>query len=110
MSNIANVSFRPLRPRPTAHLLPPLFLLSRTGLKYEDLLVEVPDVEKALKRIPADVLEEREQRIKRAFDCSVKRKTLPYENQPAEPLDLYLGKELAAAQKDREERAILNNY
>ena len=67
-------------------------------------------MEKAIKRIPADVLESREQRIKRAFDLSVKRKTLPYENQPSDPLDLYLGKQLELAQKDREERAILNNY
>lgn len=80
------------------------------GLKYEDLLIEVSDVEKSLKRIPHDVLIEREQRIKRAFDLSVKRKTLPYENQPANPLDLYLSKELELAQKDREERAILNSY
>lgn len=81
-----------------------------TGLKYEDLLVEEADVEKALQRIPADLLHAREQRIKRAFDCSVKRKTLPIENQPSDPLDLYLGSELALAQKDREERIILNNW
>ena len=87
-----------------------IFVTVYTGLKYEDLLVEVPDVEKALKRIPDEVLLEREQRIKRAFDLSVKRKTLPYENQPDQPLDHYLAKELEAAEKDRLERILLNSY
>ena len=92
------------------HLLPSFLSQRCIGLKYEDLLVEEPDVEKALKRISTESLHEREQRIKRAFDCSVKRKTLPLENQPSDPLDLYLSKELELAQKDREERTILNNY
>ena len=84
--------------------------LGAVGLKYEDLLVEVDDVEKSLKRIDPETLVAREQRIKRAFDLSVKRKTLPVENQPADPLDHYLANELELAQKDREERAILNSY
>lgn len=82
------------------------------GVKYEDLLVENEDMEKALSRIPQEVKIQREQRIKRAFDCSVKRKTIPVENQPsqAEVLDLYLAKEMDQAQIDREERAVLNSY
>jgi hypothetical protein len=84
--------------------------LGAVGLKYEDLMIEVDDVEKSLKRIDHETLVAREQRIKRAFDLSVKRKTLPVENQPADPLDHYLAKELELAQKDREERAILNSY
>jgi len=54
----------------------------------------------------------REQRIKRAFDLSVKRKTIPAENQPVfeEVMDLYLEKEMDQAAGDREERGILNSY
>jgi len=40
----------------------------------------------------------------------VKRKTLPIENQPKDPLDMYLDKELVKAKLEREERAILNSY
>ena len=82
------------------------------GIKYEDLLVENDDMEKALNRIPHEVKIQREQRIKRAFDCSVKRKTIPAENQPSkhEVLDMYLAKEMDQAKEDREERAVLNSY
>ena len=80
------------------------------GLKYEDLLIESNDVEHALNRIPKDVLLEREQRIKRAFDASAKRKEIHPSNRPKEVYDLYLADAADEAQKDREERAILNSY
>ena len=59
--------------------------------------------------IPAFLLF-REQRIKRAFDVSAKKKTLPYENQEKEPMDMYLSKQLDKAKLEREEREILNGY
>ena len=54
--------------------------------------------------------DDREQRIKRAFDISAKKKTLPYENQTKDPMDLYLAKTLEKAKIEREEREILNGY
>ena len=53
---------------------------------------------------------DREMRIKRAFDASAKKKTIPYENQPKDPLDMYLGQTLEKAKLEREEREILNGY
>jgi len=109
------------------------------GLKYEDLLIENDDVMKALSRTekeakllrwepPRPLLQIhavaseprlnicpspppcREQRIKRAFDVSAKKKTLPYENQEKQPMDMYLSKQLDKAKLEREEREILNGY
>lgn len=80
-----------------------------TGLKFEDLYVESPEVKQALMRISeSDVLtrffefsnsflEEkvihlnvfyRQRRIKRAFDLSVKRKLLPEELQNENPFEV----------------------
>ena len=53
---------------------------------------------------------DREQRIKRAFDVSAKKKTLPYENQTKDPMDMYLAKALDKAKIEREERDLLNGY
>lgn len=61
---------------------------------------------------PPSTTPHREQRIKRAFDCSAKKKFLPAENQPAfgEVMEFYVQKEMDMAKGDREERAILNSY
>ena len=88
---------------------------------------------------PIDIRNVSEQRIKRAFDVSAKRKTIHPENQPKEvfdvsalfspsigrnahsnllpllsppllPRQMYLEADSEQAQLDREERAILNSY
>lgn len=43
----------------------------RYGLHFEDLLIETPDVADALRRLPRDVLSDRDDRIKRAFVLQV---------------------------------------
>lgn len=45
-------------------------LSSDAGLLYEDLLVETEEVKLALSRLPKDVLNAREQRLKRAMVLS----------------------------------------
>jgi len=82
--------------------------LKKFGLKYDDLLIEQQDVMKALGRIDKTTLVERERRIKRAFDLSAKRKELPRELQAYDPFDLYLHQKVAAAQREREEKELLN--
>lgn len=47
-----------------------------TGLKYEDCLVETEEVKMALKRLPAELLNAREQRLKRAMVLSSQHKTV----------------------------------
>ena len=51
-----------------------------------------------------------EQRIKRAFDVSAKRKTIHPDNQPKDTYDMYLEETVDQAKLDREERSILNSY
>lgn len=46
------------------------------GLLYEDVLVETPDVQLALKRLPKDVMDARELRLKRAMVLSSQQKRL----------------------------------
>lgn len=57
------------------------------GLKYQDLIVETPEVQKALSRLPEDVIVARDRRFKRALDISFKRKPLPEEHQ--EKIDVF---------------------
>jgi hypothetical protein len=57
------------------------------GLKYQDLIVETPEVQKALSRLPEDTLIARDRRFKRALDISFKRKPLPAEHQ--EKIDVF---------------------
>jgi ubiquinol-cytochrome c reductase subunit 7 len=60
-------------------------VVSSPGLQYEDLLVETPAVNEALRRLPHDMLVARDQRIKRAFDLSHKKVYLP-PSQHSDPL------------------------
>lgn len=59
--------------------------IHKYGLQYEDLLVETPAVNEALRRLPHDMLVARDQRIKRAFDLSHKKVYLP-PSQHSDPL------------------------
>ena len=83
--------------------------LAAAGLRYDDLLIETDDVLKALDRIPKQEKIERERRIKRAFDLSVKRKSLPTEYAPTNIFQPYLFDHIENAKSEREEREILNH-
>ena len=58
-------------------------------------------------KLPCDCSE---QRIKRAFDVSAKRKVIHPDNQPKDTYDMYLEDSVDQAKLDREERSILNSY
>lgn len=66
---------------PRAHTC--LFL--HTGLQYEDLLIETPDVRAALDRLPHDEYIARNRRLKRAIDMSLKHEHMD----PKDALDPY---------------------
>eukprot|EP00325_Prymnesiales_sp_UTEX-LB-985_P024041 CAMPEP_0174722988 /NCGR_PEP_ID=MMETSP1094-20130205/39767_1 /TAXON_ID=156173 /ORGANISM="Chrysochromulina brevifilum, Strain UTEX LB 985" /LENGTH=106 /DNA_ID=CAMNT_0015923947 /DNA_START=16 /DNA_END=336 /DNA_ORIENTATION=- len=51
--------------------------LASRGLMYEDILIETADVKLALSRLPAEVLNAREQRLKRALVLSSQQRYLP---------------------------------
>merc|ERR1712166_1585082 len=51
--------------------------LNRFGLRYEDILVETPEVREALRRLSPEVREGRSQRYRRAIDLSFKKHYLP---------------------------------
>ena len=89
-----------LRNRPT----------TSAGLKLDDLIIETPEMLKALDRVPREQQVERERRIKRAFDLSAKRKTLPGEYAPSNVFDSYLVDAIAKVEAEEEERKILNGY
>jgi len=84
--------------------------LAAVGLKYEDLMIEGPVLEKALSRTSPAIVVDRERRIKRAFDLSAKRKTLYAQDQLKDPLDMYLEENLMTAELEEDERAALNRY
>ena len=83
--------------------------LGAMGLKYDDLMIEGGDLEKALGRTAPDVTHDRELRIKRAFDLSSKRKALPADQAPS-AMDHYIHDAMELAKLEREERAVLNKY
>lgn len=64
--------------------------LKTNGLKYDDLLIEACDVQKALARTDPSIRVLRDRRIKRAFDASGKKKTIPEEYHNYNPFELYL--------------------
>merc|ERR1711966_491419 len=51
--------------------------LNRYGLRYEDVLVETPEVREALRRLSPEAAEGRSQRYRRAIDLSFKKHYLP---------------------------------
>lgn len=84
--------------------------LAMYGLKLEDLYVEEPSVEKALSRLPPDVLQARERRIKRAFDLSAKKKTMPEELWDKKPLEEYMESHIQIAKAEEDEKKSINTY
>merc|ERR1712038_990482 len=80
--------------------------LAKYGLRYEDVIIyENPDVQRALKYIPQEEVENRNRRIKRALDLSFKHKELPKHIQEVqEPGKFYLADTMAEMRALREER------
>ena len=85
--------------------------LSKYGLRYEDIWIEHPDVEKALQYLPKKELVERNRRIKRAMHLSMTHTYLPKEIQAVQtPNKSYLAKRVEEQRLIREERERLNNF
>jgi len=72
---------------------------------YEDCLIETEEVKLALKRLPPELLNAREQRLKRAMVLSSQIKTLPEEvAAKLDPFESYLGPYLEQVKKEKEEQ------
>lgn len=84
--------------------------LRNYGLRYEDLYDQTDslDVEEALNRLPPEVVDARNQRIKRAMDLSMKHDYLPKELQAVQtPFRSYLQDMLDLVIAERKEREAL---
>eukprot|EP00275_Glaucocystis_incrassata_P000738 EC120482.1.p1 GENE.EC120482.1~~EC120482.1.p1 ORF type:complete len:146 (+),score=32.24 EC120482.1:60-497(+) len=78
--------------------------LRKYGLRFEDLMIETDDVIEALKRLPPEVLEARNLRVKRACDLAMKKTYLPEFIQAGQkPYESYLAKTLAEVRAERAE-------
>ena len=83
--------------------------LSKLGVRYEDLLIESADVDKAHAWQDAETMAMRDRRIKRAIDLSMKHTYLPEEVAAVQdPGNFYLSDAVNEAKKLREERELLN--
>jgi hypothetical protein len=92
-----------------SHACPRSPASSRAGLKYHDILIETPEVEKALARADPAVVASRLRRISRASDLLLKQNPLPPSVQEAvDPLDMYLKEPLRQVRAEEEERELLN--
>ncbi|KAI3433691.1 hypothetical protein D9Q98_003500 [Chlorella vulgaris] len=84
--------------------------LRKYGMRYEDLYDPQLDldVEEALKRMPQDVVDARNQRLKRAQDISMKHTELPKDMQQLQtPLNFYLRDTLELVKLENDERLAL---
>lgn len=84
--------------------------LRKYGLRYEDLYDQTDslDVQEALSRLPTEVVDARNQRIKRAMDLSMKHDYLPKELQAVQtPFRSYLQEMLDLVIAERKEREAL---
>ena len=81
-----------------------------TGLCYHDVLKDSPSINLAVSRLPADLQEARERRIRRAFDLSLKKMYVPEEAQqdPWREYDI-ADKVFRETQKEYDERKHLND-
>ncbi|KAL1557376.1 cytochrome b-c1 complex subunit 7-like [Salvia divinorum] len=85
--------------------------LSRYGLRYDDLHDPMYDldIKEALDRLPKQVVDARNQRLKRAMDLSMKHEYLPEDLQAMQtPFRPYLQDMLALVQRERAEREALD--
>ncbi|KAL0692303.1 hypothetical protein Bca4012_059483 [Brassica carinata] len=84
--------------------------LRRYGLRYDDLYDPMYDldIKEALNRLPREVVDARNQRLKRALDLSMKHEYLPDDLQAVQtPFRSYLQEMLALVKRERAEREAL---
>uniref|UniRef100_A0A1J3FJE6 Cytochrome b-c1 complex subunit 7 n=1 Tax=Noccaea caerulescens TaxID=107243 RepID=A0A1J3FJE6_NOCCA len=84
--------------------------LRRFGLRYDDLYDQYysMDIKEALNRLPREVVDARNQRLKRAMDLSMKHEYLPKDLQAVQtPFRYYLQDMLALVERERKEREAL---
>ena len=82
--------------------------LASRGLLYEDILVETQSVKLALSRLPKDVVNAREQRLKRAMVLSSQQRYLPEEvADKIDPWKTYLLPYMEAVEIEEAEQAKL---
>ncbi|XP_059642458.1 cytochrome b-c1 complex subunit 7-2, mitochondrial [Cornus florida] len=84
--------------------------LRRYGLRYDDLYDPYfdLDIKEALNRLPREIVDARNQRLKRAIDLSMKHEYLPEDLQAMQtPFRSYLQDMLALVKREREEREAL---
>ncbi|OAY81621.1 cytochrome b-c1 complex subunit 7-2-like isoform X2 [Ananas comosus] len=84
--------------------------LRNYGLRYDDLYDPYYDldIKEALARLPREVVDARNQRLKRAMDLSMKHEYLPEDLQALQtPFRGYLGDMFALVKKERAEREAL---
>ncbi|KAK4435796.1 Cytochrome b-c1 complex subunit [Sesamum alatum] len=84
--------------------------LRKYGLRYDDLydpMYEL-DVKEALNRLPREIVDARNQRLKRAMDLSMKHEYLPEDLQAMQtPFRSYLQEMLAFVKRENAEREAL---
>ena len=81
------------------------------GIKYDDALVDVVEVQAALELISKDEKISRTRRIARAADCSMKRTYLSDEIQNIQrPFDNYIYERVKVAAEIQDERAALTKW
>ncbi|XP_043702597.1 cytochrome b-c1 complex subunit 7-2, mitochondrial isoform X1 [Telopea speciosissima] len=84
--------------------------LRKYGLRYDDLYDPLHDldIKEALARLPREVVDARNARLKRALDLSMKHEYLPEDMQAVQtPFRYYLQDMLALVKREREEREAL---
>ena len=73
-------------------------------------MAHTQDVEEALRRLPQEVVDARNQRLKRAMDVSVKHSALPEALQAQQtPFASYVGEALEQVKLENAERAALGD-
>ncbi|KAK1681277.1 hypothetical protein QYE76_042125 [Lolium multiflorum] len=92
------------------HMKTVAYRLSNYGLRYDDLYDPYNDldIKEALARLPREVVDARNQRLKRAMDLSMKHQYLPDDVKALQtPFKSYLSDMLALVKKERAEREAL---
>ena len=85
--------------------------LARYGLRYDDILAENAEVNRAISWLPQEEQLARERRLTRAADCSLKRTYLPESlQQVQEPMNFYLYPHVQEARKLQNEREDLTRW
>merc|ERR1712071_90958 len=78
---------------------------NKYGLMHDDVLYETPDVEEALRRLPVQLVDDRNFRITRALQASGQKKILPKEDWTKYEEDVrYLKPYLEEVIRERQEK------